>query len=149
MVDERSVGAVIFRETDEGQRVYLLLHYQGGHWGHVKGHVEPDESREETLRREVEEETGITDLELVDGFHETVSYTFRRQGELVDKRVEFLLARTETEDVEVTAPDEHQGLGWFSYDQAMEQLTFDEPRRVLEAAHATLDQAKQTGLDRF
>lgn len=148
MVDERSVGAVIFRETDEGQRVYLLLHYQGGHWGHVKGHVEPGESREQTLHREAEEETGITDLDLIDGFHETVSYSFRRRGDLVDKRVEFLLARTETEDIEVSSPDEHQDMGWFSYDQAMGTLTFDEPRRVLTAAHEALDQAKQTGQDR-
>lgn len=148
MPDERSVGAVIFRETED-ERAYLLLHYQGGHWGHVKGHVEPNESREETLRREAEEEAALTDLELVDGFHETVTYTFRRKGKLVDKQVDFLLARTRTEDVRVTAPDEHQDLDWFRYEAALEQLTFPEPRQVLKKAHRFLDEAADTGLDRF
>lgn len=146
MPTERSVGAVVFRESPEGRR-YLLLHYRAGHWGLVKGHVEANEAREATLRREAEEEAGLVDLELVPGFLETVSYTFRRGGQRVDKQVTFLLARTRTAEVEVTAPDEHQGIGWFTEEEARERLTFEEPRRVLEAAIEHLAAVEEGGLD--
>jgi len=54
----KSCGAVVYREN--AQVKYLLLHYGGAHWDFVKGEMEEDESEEETARRELEEETGIT-----------------------------------------------------------------------------------------
>ncbi len=66
---------------------YLLLHYKGGHWDFVKGHVKQNESEKETVAREKNEEAGITNLEFVGGFHERVSYSFNRLGRTVHKVV--------------------------------------------------------------
>ena len=49
---EHSAGAVIFRKENE-RPLYLLLHYEAGHWGCAKGHVENSETIEETARREI------------------------------------------------------------------------------------------------
>ena len=47
----------------------LLLQYPQGHWDFPKGHVEEgDDSFIATARRELSEETGITDLKFIDGF---------------------------------------------------------------------------------
>ena len=47
----------------------LLLQYPQGHWDFPKGHVEDnDADRKATAGRELGEETGITDIEFVDGF---------------------------------------------------------------------------------
>ncbi|MFZ5500518.1 MAG: NUDIX domain-containing protein, partial [Candidatus Micrarchaeota archaeon] len=56
MPDEKSCGIVLFSE--DGGRLYLLLHYTAGHWDFPKGHVEADESEAETALRELLEETG-------------------------------------------------------------------------------------------
>ena len=64
---EKSAGAIIFRK-EEGNLCYLLLHYQSGHWDSLKGHIEKEESMEETVRREVEEETGIKDIKIIPSF---------------------------------------------------------------------------------
>lgn len=147
MADEHSAGAIVARLSPE--RRYLLLRYRGGHWGHVKGHVEAGEELEETVRREAQEETGLTELTFVDGFREAMTYTFQRGGDPVHKRVDMFLAVTDEEEIEVGAPDEHTDIGWFSYDIALDQVTFDEARDVLEAAHEHLDEAGQASLERF
>lgn len=147
MADEHSAGAVVVRTSPK--RRYLLLKYRGGHWGHVKGHVEEGEDLRETVRREAEEETGIEDLRFVDGFREAMTYTFQRGDTPVNKRVDMFLAVTDTEDVAVHAPQEHTDIGWFEYEEALETVTFGEAREVLEAAHAHLDEAEQASLDRF
>ena len=47
----------------------LLLQYPQGHWDFPKGHVEDaDADRMSTAGRELKEETGISDIEFVDGF---------------------------------------------------------------------------------
>ena len=58
MPKEKSAGAVIFR-MENGEPYYLLLRYYSGHWEFAKGHIEEGESNEETVKREIEEETGI------------------------------------------------------------------------------------------
>lgn len=147
MREEHSAGAVV--ATSGTDRRYLLLEYKGGHWGHVKGHVEEGESLEETIRREAEEETGLTELCFVDGFEETVRYTFHRGSGRVRKRVDFRLATTEQTDVEVAEPEEHTDVGWFAYEAAREKSTYEEARSVLEAAQQHLEERKQASLDRF
>lgn len=147
MADEHSAGAVVARIAPE--RCYLLLRYRGGHWGHMKGHVEEGEDLRETVRREAEEETGLTDLTFVDGFQDAMTYTFHRHGDPVEKRVDMFLAVTDEQEVEVGAPQEHTDIGWFSYEAALEQVTFDEAKGVLEAAHEHLDETEQASLERF
>lgn len=76
MPQEFSAGAALFHRNKEIE--YLLLHYKSGHWDFPKGHIEKGESREKTIRREVEEETGIKEIIIIPGFKETIKYFFRQ-----------------------------------------------------------------------
>lgn len=55
---------------DRNGRVLLVRHVHDGRWGAPGGGSEPNESPEETARREVQEETGVLlrDVELVGAF---------------------------------------------------------------------------------
>ncbi|MDI3502639.1 MAG: bis(5-nucleosidyl)-tetraphosphatase [Archaeoglobi archaeon] len=132
---ERSAGAVIFRRN-EGRVRYLLLHYPAGHWDFVKGNIEKGESEVETVRRETEEETGISRIKIFEGFREEISYKYRRDNELIHKEVVFYLA--ETDEEEVTLSYEHTGFKWLSYEDAMKTLTYENAREVLRKARALL-----------
>ena len=134
MPDERSAGAVVYRAEDDEPR-YLLLKYRSGHWGFVKGHIEDDESLRETVRRESIEETGIEDLTFDEDFQDHVIYHFQRGGDTVRKRVDFLIAETSTEEVELGSPDEHVDKAWTTYREAQDKLTFDDMQSLLEDAH--------------
>ena len=56
---EKSCGAVVSRMTENGREILLIRHMNGGHWAFPKGHVEKDETEEQTARREILEETGL------------------------------------------------------------------------------------------
>ena len=133
---EKSCGALIFR-NESGKRLFLLLHYAGGHWDFPKGHVEKGEGEEQTALREIGEETGITSLEFIPGFREEISYSFRHNtGEEAQKRVAFFLARTGEKLVRLS--DEHVGFAWLPYDAAMKKATYENARSLLEKAEKKL-----------
>ena len=118
----------------------LLLQYPQGHWGFVKGHYEEaDGSYQQTALRELREETGIEDVRMVPDFEMRTEYVFTRKGREVRKQVFWYAA--ETDVVVVTLSHEHTGHLWLSWDEAAEQLTFDNSRNVLAAARAVLEGA--------
>jgi 8-oxo-dGTP pyrophosphatase MutT (NUDIX family) len=140
MPSEKSCGAVIFKRG--GSRRYLLLHYEGGHWDFVKGHVEKDESEIETVRRETEEEVGITDLKFIQGYREPISYYYKRAGRTVYKAVIFYLVETNTDAVRLSR--EHVGYDWLTYDRAHERLTYKNAKETLRKAHDFLEKLDQS-----
>ena len=131
MFREKSCGAVVYLKNDEVK--YLLLHYEAGHWDFVKGNVEPNETEQETVIRELREETGITDAKFIEDFKEKIDYFYRRQGTTIHKEVIFYLMETQTETVKISY--EHVGYIWLNYQQAIEKLTFKNARDVLQKAH--------------
>lgn len=120
---------MVFRlEGDEPR--YLLLKYPAGHWDLPKGNIERGEQPQQTMLREVREETGIVDLRIVPGFKRKIEYFYRRDGRRVHKTVVFFLA--ETSEEKVTISFEHQDYGWFDYDGALRTVTYPNARRLIK-----------------
>ena len=135
MIEETSAGIVIFRR-ENSKILFLLLHYPSGHWDFVKGKMEKNETPHQTAIRETKEETGITDVEMIQDFEEWIEYNFQFQGELVHKRVVFFLGKTETKDVKIS--HEHLDYTWVDYITAMEKTTFDNAKTVLTKSYSVL-----------
>ncbi len=132
MLREKSCGAVVYINNQEKTR-YLLLNYVAGHWDFVKGNVEPNEAEKQTVTRELQEETGITNAQFIADFREAINYFYRRQGLTVNKEVVFFIMDSQIEKVELSF--EHVGFIWLDYRQAMEKLTFKNAKDVLQKAH--------------
>jgi len=135
MTSEKSCGAVIFKRNDN--RTYLLLHYEGGHWDFVKGHVEKNESEKQTVQRETEEEAGIRDLTFVEGYRQPISYYYRRAGKTVYKQVIFYLVESKTDEIRLSK--EHVGYDWLTFEKAYERLTYKNAKETLKKAHDFLE----------
>lgn len=73
IVVELASGGVVLHPGDA--RVLLLHETEEDRWTLPKGHVEKGESLEACARREIQEETGLTDLALLAGPRE-VTYRF-------------------------------------------------------------------------
>ena len=81
----------------------LLLQYPQGHWDLPKGHVETDDDdRRSTMLRELAEETGITQVAVLEGFVERSEYSFRHKGKRQNKEVYWYVAETEQMNVELS-----------------------------------------------
>ena len=133
-MDEKSAGAVVYRDTPGG-RMFLLLRNQG-RWDFPKGGIEKGENELQTMLREVGEETGLTDLTLIPGFRKVIEYFYRREGRNIRKQVVYLLVRTKEEGVKISF--EHQGYGWYNYPEAMVKASYDNSRATLAEAEEYL-----------
>ena len=135
---EKSAGAIIFRK-EGGLSLFLLLHYPSNtkspkeYWDLPKGHIEKGEKLEDTVKREVEEETGLKDIEFIEGFKETIKYFFKWENKNILKFVTFYLAETKTRDVKIS--EEHIGYEWLPYEKALEKLTFKNAKEILKKAN--------------
>lgn len=137
MFEERSAGAVLFND-DDGVIRFLILHYPAGHWDFPKGNIEKGEEPAETVKREISEETGITDIEILPGFKRKIEYYYRRNGELIRKQVIYLLARAKTRDV--TLSYEHKNYTWLELDEAINRVSYRNSKNVLKDAARFLDE---------
>lgn len=135
MPREVSAGAIIVRKSPSGHE-FLILHYELSHWDFAKGHIEKGEDERETVRREVAEETGITDIMFVEGFRETIKYFFKWKGREIFKIVIFYLVETSQKEVKLS--HEHVGYEWLSFGDAMKRLKFKNSRTILEKAYEVL-----------
>ena len=135
MVTEKSAGIVLFR-NDSSENEFLLLNYPQGHWDFVKGKMEKNETPHETAIRETKEETGITNIEFIDGFEESVEYDFRFKKEDIHKKVIFFLAKTNEKNIQLS--HEHNDYLWLEYNDALKKTTFENAKNVLSKANEFL-----------
>ena len=135
MREQKSAGIVLFR-NDSDKNEFLLLNYPQGHWDFVKGKVEKGETPHETALRETKEETGITDIEFIDGFEESVEYDFRFKKENIHKKVIFFLAKTNEKNIKLS--HEHNDYLWLEYNDALKKTTFENAKNVLTKANKFL-----------
>lgn len=132
---EKSAGAIIFRKEDK-KIYYLLLHYQADHWGFPKGNIEKGEKLEQTVKREVKEETGIEKIEFISDFKQSIKYFYKLKGKNIFKIVTLFLAKTKEKKVNISW--EHIGYKWLPYEKALEQLTFKNAKEILKKANQFL-----------
>ncbi len=111
----------------------LLLQYPQGHWSFPKGHIEDgDSDHHSTAIRELSEETGITRVEIDQGWSQRTEYTFSRRGKQTPKQVFWYLA--ETDQIAVTLSHEHTNYLWLQIEEAEEQITFGQEKALLRSA---------------
>ena len=128
---ERSCGAVVFRFINGERRFLLIKNKRSCHWGFPKGHVENDETDEETAKREVLEETGIH-IKIFPGFKHKSEYTIRGR---IEKSVLIFLATTDDTQT-VIQPEEIEDYIWLGYDNAISTLNYPNDKDILSLAKA-------------
>jgi ADP-ribose pyrophosphatase YjhB (NUDIX family) len=140
--DETSAGGIVLRRSaGDSVEVALIATHGGERWALPKGLVNRGEAVEETALREVREETGL-EAEIVSAL-EPIEYWFwwGPPGRKVrhHKRVHYYLMRwlggdTSLHDAEV---DDVQ---WFALEEAVQRLSYESERRLLEATQVKVEE---------
>lgn len=136
MIEQQSAGIITFSRKNHEEK-FLILHYLSGHWDFPKGKLEPGESYRQAAHRELEEETGLS-AEIITGFQESLTYTFKERGKLIKKTVTFFVGTTEEQPIRLSR--EHTGYLWLPYEKAYEKLTYQNAKDLLQKAHDFLKQ---------
>ncbi len=134
MKQEKSCGAIILRKDTEELQVLLLKH-NAGHWAFAKGHVEANETEEQTALREIKEETNL-DVKLDTKFRTTVTYS---PMEDVEKEVVYFLAY-KTEGNETPQLEEISQMKWLNLDEAKNTVTYERDKEILQKVEKYLKQ---------
>ena len=127
---EKSCGAVVFTRRN-GAFAFLILQEQNGAYSFPKGHVEGDETDEQTARREVFEETGLR-LPFLDGFRAEDEYDLSEKPG-TRKKVVYFLAEYRGEPI-VLREGEIRAARFLGYGEAVKCLRHDGTKRALAEA---------------
>ena len=129
---EVSYGGVVVRGDDV---VVIVPRGRRRVLGLPKGGANSGESPEQTIAREVREETGITAT--VRERLGQVDYTYRRGGRRIDKTVHFYLCAFEAGD---TADHDHEvdDARWMPLREARRRLSYPGEREMIERALSIL-----------
>ena len=131
---ERSCGAIVFTRK-EGRPLFVIVREMAGAYSFPKGHMEGDETEEETARREIFEETGLRPR-FLPGFMQQDEYDLaERPG--FRKRVTYFLAEF-AEGTLTPRPGEIREILLLPYEQALTCFEHESTRRILTTAYAFL-----------
>ncbi len=124
-----SAGGVVVRRDDG--RLDVLLVGSATTWGLPKGTPAAGEVREETARREVEEETGL-EVELLESIG-NIRYWFVANGRRVRKTVYYYLMKATGGDI--SRHDwENERIAWFPLEEALRVMTYPNERDMVRLA---------------
>ena len=131
---ENSCGAIVFNENTEK---ILLVKMHNGNWGFPKGHIEKDETKEETAIREVLEETNVR-IKIIPNFEREIKYI---PNEKTIKKVTIFMGITQDEEVTIDT-SEIEDFKWCTYEEALKLVTYKLQKDVLENARKVFIKSK-------
>ena len=131
---ENSCGAIVFNENTEK---ILLVKMHNGNWGFPKGHIENNETKEETAIREVLEETNVR-IKIIPDFEREVKYI---PNEKTIKKVTIFMGITQDEEVTIDT-SEIEDFKWCTYEEALKLVTYKLQKDVLENARKVFIKSK-------
>ena len=131
---ENSCGAIVFNENTEK---ILLVKMHNGNWGFPKGHIEKDETKEETAIREVLEETNVR-IKIIPNFEREIKYI---PNERTIKKVTIFMGITQDEEVTIDT-SEIEDFKWCTYEEALKLVTYKLQKDVLENARKVFIKSK-------
>ena len=140
-----SAGGVLVNNKHE---VYLLHQIVRDEWVLPKGGIEEGEDKITAAKREIQEETGYQNTEIIlqkPLYTHQYSFTHPNTGEEIEKTVTFYLFKLLDDNLEATKEmsAEHLEGKWFTLEEAMQKVTFDDLRTVLEKVQEHLSSTTQ------
>jgi 8-oxo-dGTP pyrophosphatase MutT (NUDIX family) len=135
---EKSCGVILVLRADDEDKFLILQQKPYGNWSFPKGHIEERETSIETAIRELNEETGINDIEFTNLPSIVDRYIVISDGvEKCDKTVELFIAFAKNDNV-IPQEDEVMDYKWATFEEALETLNYIETKNVLKTAQKYL-----------
>ncbi len=137
-----AAGFFLYCGEVNSPRWLALRNATHGAWGFPKGHSREGESLLQAAHRELEEETGIEAVKVIEGFQCEIEYEVvsPRRGTYL-KRVVYYLAFTPSQETAISS--EHDEYRWVSSKEMLELIAFDNLREAFNAALSFLGESKQ------
>ncbi|MCA9349906.1 NUDIX domain-containing protein [Candidatus Saccharibacteria bacterium] len=136
-IREYSAGGFVFRQSPEGEIEFLLIEDKRGRWSIAKGHIDPGETSQETALREINEETNLESLRLIELMDE-IYFFYKIEGRFVHMTVFVYLVEAIKgfqEKIQVEDLEWITGVKWFSAVEAYKLIEYPDLKRLTKHAY--------------
>lgn len=132
VVREPTAGGVVFRRNAKTNDVEILLIQDAkDRWTIPKGHIEEGETAKETAAREISEETGLTDVQVMSWLGK-IHFRYRRQQSLVLMTTQiYLVYARGGDDHRLKKEEWMNGIGWFNVQEALDMIEYEDIGKLI------------------
>ena len=131
VVREPTAGGVVFRHNPTTKAIEILLIQDAkNRWTIPKGHIEEGESSKQTDEREIGEETGLTDVKVLNWLGK-INFRYRRQQSLVLMTTEIFLVHALSKTDELKPEDWMNGIKWFTSNEALDKIEYEDIGKII------------------
>ncbi len=125
---ELSAGGIILKKEDN-KTLILLIKYPSNTYGFPKGHVEAGENLEDAVRREIKEEIGLDQIEIIKKLGHIDRHSIKKDGTIAEKTILMFLVRFLDNNFSYPAGHDYE---WLDIDSAIKLMEHQEDGNFLE-----------------
>ncbi len=130
IVREPTAGGIVFRRNKKGEVEILLIQDHKDRWTIPKGHIEEGETAQDAARREIGEEAGLHDIDML-GWLGKIHFRYRRIDKLVLITQQVYLMRVKTSGNEIQKEEWMNGIKWFSFNEALDLIEYEDIGKLM------------------
>lgn len=130
IVREPTSGGIVFRRNKKGAIEILLIQDAKDRWTIPKGHIEEGETAVQTARREIGEEAGLHDVDML-GWLGKIHFRYRRVDKLVLMTTQIYLVRARGDTDAIKKEEWMNGIKWFSFAEALDLIEYEDIGKLM------------------
>jgi len=141
IVREPTAGGIVFRHGEKGIEI-LLIQDAKDRWTIPKGHIEEGETAQQTARREIGEEAGLNEVDIL-GWLGKIHFRYRRVDKLVLMTTQIYLVRAKGDTNAIKKEEWMNGIQWFKFHDALDAIEYEDIGKLMLLA---MKRIRQEGL---
>lgn len=141
IVREPTSGGIVFRRDKNDQVEILLIQDAKDRWTIPKGHIEEGETAQQTAKREIGEEAGLTNVEVL-GWLGKIHFRYRRVDKLVLMTTQIYLVKAKGDTDAIKKEEWMKDIRWFKFHDALDQIEYEDIGKLMLLAMKKIRQDK-------
>ncbi len=129
IVREPTAGGIVFRHGEKGVEI-LLIQDAKDRWTIPKGHIEEGETAQQTARREIGEEAGLSQVDIL-GWLGKIHFRYRRIDKLVLMTTQIYLVRAKGDTDAIQKEEWMNGIKWFTFQDALDAIEYEDIGKLM------------------
>ena len=131
IVREPTAGGIVFRPTADNKDIEILLIQDSkNRWTIPKGHIEPGETAKQTAVREIGEESGLKEVEVLSWLGK-IHFKYRRAEKLVLMTTQVYLVQSLDKNERPTKEKWMNGIRWFTFSEALDAIEYADIEKLM------------------
>lgn len=141
VVREQTSGGIVFRRNKNNEIEILLIQDAKDRWTIPKGHIEPEEAAQATAEREIREEVGLQEMEILSWLGK-INFRYRREQSLVLMTMQIHLVRALGDTDNLRKEKWINNVQWFPFLDALDKIEYDDIRKLMLIAMKKIRNAR-------